>query len=226
MLNLMVLIIMIIAHVFLGILLAVALSKISFFNKYIQYLDFEIPFVKTFTKEFILVSIFAFGSILPDLDIPFIEIIGWNIEHRQLLTHSAVPYLTLVIIFFCIFVLQEFLLTDTKKSKIIKGLTLSLFFVSSISLFHVVTDIFTAPSLLFAPIYIKTIYYPIFPFETYPNWFYNYVNSPNIIIELLPLVLTLIFLPKTLKRGRELMYMLFFLGILLTSIFLTLIPFI
>ena len=216
---------MIIAHVFIGILLSIAINKFYRLKKITIPLRLNLPIIKNLSESFLIVSAFAFGSILPDLDIPFIKIIGWEIEHRQLLTHSAVPYILLVIIF----LLLTFLfynIPTLKKQTNARTIIVLLLFLFIASLLHVCTDIFTAPSLLFAPIYIKTIYYPLFPFDPDPNWFKNYVYSPNIFLELIPFILALVLLPSSLKNKRELMYMLFFLGILLTSIFLTLIPFI
>lgn len=210
---------MIFAHFFIGVLLAMLVYTNSNVKKIVDRLNLNIYFFKQFSGKFIFIASFAIGSILPDLDLPFfILLFNADVEHRDLITHSTIPYIFMSSVFILLIRLY-----NSSSNNNLKTIFYILFFLSVNSLVHVVLDVTTAPSILFAPFQQRTYYFPVFTYDVNVNWFQSYLRSGFLFVEALTIAITLIFLPGFLQKRLELILMLFFLCIIVTSISLTLI---
>lgn len=143
------------------------------------------------------------GAVLPDFDL----ILGFFIEdmnHRKLISHSIVPYLTL---FVFVYIVSFFI---TKHSKELR-LTNLILFVTILS--HLILDFLVGSISLFAP-FDKNLYGFTISFSNTDNFFLKYFSSEYVLYELFLISFFFIF-QKYAGKSKifNLSYLYFFLAL-------------
>lgn len=112
------------------------------------------------------------AAILPDLDLIFV-LINSNLSHRDLLTHSAIPYFVITIV--------VWMLAKLKKNELFKFLAL-VFFAGVLS--HLILDLFAGAVVLFLPLSSAKVGFPIQDFpEISALWAKTYLASKYMLME-------------------------------------------
>jgi len=129
----------------------------------------------------ILYFVGIFSAILPDLDIALI-FRNNTVEHRALITHSALPYLFIAAVLWLVFKLRS--------KPFLQLLTLA--FVINTVVSHLFLDMFAGGLVLFAPFSYQTVGFAL-NFPTDPViWAKTYLTSKYMLMEAFLTVLYLL----------------------------------
>ena len=200
---------MIFAHAFIGLIIA------FFFTPSIVK-DTEKQRIWGHThKLWIWLTAIAF-SILPDFDLVYIFLIDSTAKHRHLLSHSIVPYTIVGII-------TLFVLIYKRSDRFFKYLVIIAY--TSIT-FHLLADAYTAPIYAFLPIINKSFSLQPFPLDI-NSGLLGYISSPYLTTEIIIIIAGTILLIKSfIKEKKELLILLFSLGMIEISVIIALLPFV
>lgn len=199
---------MIFAHSLIGVILAyLAFPLIS--------KQFNIKKLQKYKKAFLYIP-FILGSVFPDIDFAYLFLVDRHMGHRQLLTHSIIPYAILLLI--CV---GLSLFSKSVRNYLYLGIS---FFIGITS--HLVADMYIDPVYLFSPI-SKAIFL-IQPFAFNPDaGIKGYLFSPYGFTEILIIICGMsVLINSFYKSKKEFILMLGIIGIIETSAILALIPYI
>lgn len=111
------------------------------------------------------------GSIFPDLDIALL-LFDPNIQHRQLISHSLLPYILLLLI--------TMLISKIKRNTTYEVLAKA-FFIGTSS--HILLDLFAGGLVLLAPLSFTTFGFPIYFDAQSEIWGKTYLTSWYMVAE-------------------------------------------
>ena len=150
-------------------------------------ITYELLKKENYSKEFKNLAYFVgiTSAVLPDFDLA-LGIFIHDLNHRQLISHSLIPYLLVFIILYLVSIPLK------KYQKRLRILNL-IFFLGVCS--HLFLDFVAGGLALFSPFYTGIV--GIVPnFNPYPNFFVSYFSSVYLLLEFLFLGIYLFYLKK------------------------------